>query len=95
MHLNAARLLASQVSSSDIARAKTQSILGESLDFNNLEFAGDDDDLTEVIDGSTDKKRLLKTHLLGEAKNFRELEALIESLDHIETLTSMGSLMYE
>jgi len=94
MHLTAARMLASRVSSSEIARSKTRAILGESLDFINLE-AGDDEDLTEVLDGSADQKRLMRKHLLGEAGSFRELEALIESLDNIETITSMGSLLHE
>jgi nuclear pore complex protein Nup107 len=94
MHLAAARMLASRIPSSSIARIKTKAILGESLDFNNLE-QGDDEDLTEVLDGSAEQKRLLRKHLLAEAKSYRELEALIECLDNIETVTSMASLMIE
>jgi nuclear pore complex protein Nup107 len=95
MHLTAARLLASRVSSSDIAKSKTPAILGVSVDFANLESEGVDEDLTEVLDGSAEQKRLLRKHLLAEAKTFRELETLIESLDNMETVTSMGDLLHE
>ena len=94
MHLTAARMLASRVHSAEIARSKTRAILGESVDFVSLEN-GDDEDLTEVLDGSADQKRLMKKYLLAEAKSFRELEILIEHLDNIETVTSMASLMSE
>ena len=56
---------------------------------------GDDEDLTEVLDGLAEHKRLLKKHMIAEAKSFRELESLIESLDNIETVTSVGTLMHE
>jgi nuclear pore complex protein Nup107 len=95
MHLTAARMLASRVSSSDIARNKTHAILGQSMDFATLESDGENEDLTEVLDGSADNKRILKKHLLSEARSFRELEALIESLDNMETVTSMGYLLQE
>ncbi|TAQ83577.1 hypothetical protein B7494_g8097 [Chlorociboria aeruginascens] len=94
MHLPAARMLATKVPSTEIARSKTRSILGESLDFHNLENE-DDEDLTEVLDGAAEQRRLLKRHLVAQAKSFRELETLIESLDAIETVTSMGNLMLE
>jgi len=95
MHLTAARMLASRVPSSEIARNKTRAILGESLDLSGLAFEGDDEDLTEVLDGSADYKRMMKKHLLAEARSFRELESLIESLDHMETIASMGELLHE
>ncbi|KAH8665778.1 107-domain-containing protein [Tricladium varicosporioides] len=94
MHLNAARILASRVSSSVIARSKTQALIGETLDFTALEN-GDDEDITEVLDGSAERKKLLRKHLLTEARNFRELEALSESLDYIETVSSLDCLMIE
>jgi nuclear pore complex protein Nup107 len=94
LHLNAARTLASRITSNAIAKCKTRAILGESLDFFGLE-SGDDEDLTEVLDGSGEQKRLLRKHLLAEAKSFRELETLIECLDDIETVTSMAALMKE
>lgn len=94
MHLTAARMLASRIPSSSIARTKTKAILGESVDFINLEL-GDDEDLTEVLDGTADQKRLLRKHLLAEARSYRELEALIECLDNIETVTSIAVLMTE
>jgi nuclear pore complex protein Nup107 len=94
MHLNAARKLASRTPSSTIARIKTPAILGKGYDFNNLE-AGDDEDVTEVLDGSAKQKRLLKQHLLDEAKSFRELECLIECLDNMETSSSMAVLQSE
>jgi nuclear pore complex protein Nup107 len=94
MHLTAARMLASRVSSQDIARSKTYAIIGESMDFVALE-SNENEDLTEVLDGSADDKKFLRKHLLAEAKSFRELEALIESLDNMETVTSMGYLVHE
>lgn len=93
MHLTAARILASRVSSHDISRSKTYAIIGESMDCNALELNGED--LTEVLDGSADDKQFLRKHMLAEAKSFRELEALIESLDNMETVTSMGHLLHE
>ena len=94
MHLNAARMLASRVHSADVARSKTRAIIGESVDFTGLE-SEDDEDLTEVLDGTASQKRQLKIHLLAEARNFRELEIFTEHLDNIETVTSMASLMSE
>ena len=94
MHLTAARMLASKVSSAAIARSKTPAILGQSLDLVSME-AGDDGDLTEVLDGSAERKRLLRKLMLAEAKSFRELESLIESLDHIETVTSVKTILFE
>jgi len=88
-------MLASRIPSTTIAQIKTRAFLGESLDFISLEAQGEDGDLTEVLDGSADQKRLLKRHLLAEAKNYRELETLIESLDNMETVTSLGHIMHE
>jgi nuclear pore complex protein Nup107 len=95
MHLTAARMLASKVSSSHIARSKTGAILGESLDLVNLESELEDEELTVSLDGSEDLKKHLKRHLLAEAKSFRELEALTETLDNIETVISMTGLLQE
>jgi nuclear pore complex protein Nup107 len=94
LHLNAARTLASKITSTVIAKCKTRAILGQSIDFFTLE-SGEDEDLTEVFDGSGEQKRLLRKHLLAEAKSFRELETLIECLDNIETVTSMAAIMKE
>ena len=95
MHLTAAKRLATRVSSSDISKSKTHAILGQSHDMFASESDEEDDDLTEVLDGSTNQKRLMKNYLLAEARNFRELEALIISLDNMETLRSMGDLLNE
>lgn len=94
MHLNAARKLAVRVPAATICHIKTRSILGNSYEFEALE-SGEDEDLTEVLDGSADQKRLLRKHLLDEAKNYRELENLIECLDNIETVASMECLIKE
>ncbi|CZR70143.1 related to Nuclear pore complex protein Nup107 [Phialocephala subalpina] len=94
MHLNAARKLAVRVPAGMIAQVKTRAILGDSFDFDGLE-SGEDEDLTEVLDGSADQKKLLRKHLLDEARNYRELEWLIECLDNIETVASMESLVKE
>ena len=95
MHLTAARMLASKVPSQNIARNKTYAIIGQGMDFAALELDGENDDLTEVLNGSADKKKFLRKHLLAEAKSYRELEALVESLDNMETITSMGYLLHE
>ena len=95
MHLTAARMLASRVSGSQIARSKTHAILGQTMDLAALDSEDENEDLTEVLDGSANHKRLLRKHLYSEAKSFRELEALIESLDNMETVTSMGYLLQE
>jgi nuclear pore complex protein Nup107 len=95
MHLTAARMLAARISSSDIARNKTRAILGQSVDFEQLEYAVEDEDLTEVLDGSANEKRLMRKHLVGEAKSFRELETLIQSLENMDTIATLGYLMKE
>ncbi|KAG4427709.1 hypothetical protein IFR05_016806 [Cadophora sp. M221] len=94
MHLSAARELAIKARSSEIAITKTPAILGKSFDFPELINSGEED-LTEVLDGSADQKRLLKKHLLAEAKTYRELETLIECLDNLETVSSMAGLLDE
>jgi nuclear pore complex protein Nup107 len=95
MHLTAARMLASRVPSQKVALNKTYAIIGQGMDFATLESDGENEDLTEVLDGSANEKKFLRKHLLAEAKSFRELEALIESLDNMETVTSMGYLLHE
>ncbi|KAL2067097.1 hypothetical protein VTL71DRAFT_1521 [Oculimacula yallundae] len=94
MNLGAARELAIKARSSEIAIRKTPSILGKSIDFAELSNS-EEEDLTEVLDGSADHKRLLKKHLLAEAKTYRELEALIECLDHVETVASIAVILEE
>jgi nuclear pore complex protein Nup107 len=88
-------MLASRVPSHDIARSKTYAIIGQGLDFTALESNDENEDLTEVLDGSAEDKMFLRKHLLAEAKSYRELEALTESLDYMETVTSMGYLLQE
>jgi nuclear pore complex protein Nup107 len=87
--------LASKVHSNDIIAHKTQALLGQRYDsFDALENETDED-LTEVLEGSADQKRHLKAHMLKEARNYRDLEALISTLDNIETANSLDSLMGE
>ncbi|PVH74721.1 hypothetical protein DL98DRAFT_519060 [Cadophora sp. DSE1049] len=94
MNLSAARELAIKARGSEIAKSKTPALLGKSFDF--AELSNDrEEDLTEVLDGSADEKRLLKLHLLAEAKTYRELEALIECLDNVETCSSLATLLIE
>lgn len=95
MHLTAARALASKIPSAEIARSKTRAIIGQSVDFDSLEDAGEDEDLTEVLDGSASEKRMLRKLLLSESKSYRELENLICALDSMETIASFGQLMDE
>ncbi|KAI9644561.1 Nucleoporin nup84 [Ciborinia camelliae] len=94
LHLSAAFTLAQRISSSAIARSKTRAILGESLDFHGLE-SEDNEDLTEVLDGSADKKRHLKRYMVEQAKSFRELETLAVTLDRIESVWGIYYLMQE
>lgn len=82
------------IRSSDIALRKTPAILGDSVDWDSME-SGEDEDLTEVLDGSADKKRLFKKYLLAEAKSFRELETLVEMLDGLETISSLQAFLNE
>lgn len=94
MHLNAARKLAVRVPAAVIAQAKTRAILGRNYDFEALE-SGEDEDLTEVLNGSVDHKKVLRKYLLDEARTYRELECLIESLDLVETIASMECIIQE
>lgn len=94
MHLTAARSLAGRIPSDTIARTKTPAILGDSLDFTALE-AADDGDATEVMDGTAQRRRQLKEHLRAEAKSFRELERLVETLDYLETAASIAGIQQE
>lgn len=94
MHLNAARKLAVRVPAAMICQSKTRALLGDTYDFEGLESI-DDEDLTELLDGSANQKRALHKLLLGEAKNYRELENLIECLDNIETVSTMECLIQE
>ncbi|KAG9234122.1 107-domain-containing protein [Amylocarpus encephaloides] len=91
VHLHAARILALRLNSDYIASRKTKAILGEQLDFNGLEDS--DEDLTEVLDDSADNKRLLKQQMIIEAKNYREMETLMELLDIIETATGTENIV--
>jgi hypothetical protein len=84
LKLAAARKLALSVSSSDISKSKTRSLLGETLDLMSLEADGEDEDIAERLSGSAEQTRLLKRHMLAEAKTFRDLEQLIIVLDSLE-----------
>jgi nuclear pore complex protein Nup107 len=83
-----------RVPSAKIALSKTKALLGDRLDLVGLE-GEDDEDLTEVMDGSAQQKKLLKKYMLSEAKNYRELEAMIETLDSIETISGISLIMHE
>ncbi|KAH8592421.1 107-domain-containing protein [Bisporella sp. PMI_857] len=93
MHLNAARKLAKRVRADTIAKSKTRIFLDENLDFEGLELYGEDEDLTEVLNGASNESKQLTKHLLAEAKSFRELEALILALDGLETVASYAELI--
>ncbi|TVY48292.1 Nucleoporin [Lachnellula occidentalis] len=93
MHLLSAKCLLLKIPSSSIAFSKTRALIGEAVDFSSLE--GADDDMTEVLDGSADRRRYLKRHLVEQAKSFRELETLTRALDLIETVTSFETILAE
>ncbi|QSZ30382.1 hypothetical protein DSL72_004905 [Monilinia vaccinii-corymbosi] len=92
LHLTAAIALSQKVSSSGIALSKTRALLGENLDFRGLE-SQDNEDLTEVLDGSADEKRYLKKYMVEQAKSFRELETLALTLDSIESVWGLYYMM--
>ncbi|PBP22516.1 hypothetical protein BUE80_DR006503 [Diplocarpon rosae] len=94
MHLSAAKKLCATVPYRYIVHSKTYALLGDYFDVPGLD-AVEQEDITEVFDGSADVKRQLKKHLIAQAKSFRELESLIECLDAIETCTSAVGLMRE
>jgi nuclear pore complex protein Nup107 len=48
-----------------------------------------------VLDGSAEEKRLMKKHLVAQAKNYRELEVLISSLNTMDTIATFSYLMNE
>ncbi len=93
MHLSAARVFAFRVPSSVIAKRKTEACIGESVDHLSLEQ--DDEDLTEAAPDSPEEMKLLKRHMFAEAKNFRELESLIECLDILEPIVEVGKAFIE
>lgn len=95
MRLNAARKLVEKVRSDTIAISKTRKLIGERLDFSGLEAEAEDEDMTEILDGTADQKRQLKKYLVAEAKTFRELEALIIALDGMETVAGHAVIMSE
>ncbi|KAH8808390.1 107-domain-containing protein [Xylogone sp. PMI_703] len=96
MHLTAARLLASRVPSAEIARMKTPAILGQEVELEDLDAENEDDqDLTELLDGLAEQKRLLKKYLYAEAKSYRELESLVILLDNIDSLRSLADAYEE
>ncbi|RFU29997.1 hypothetical protein B7463_g6333, partial [Scytalidium lignicola] len=96
MHLAAARLLASRVPSAEISRMKTPAILGQEVELEDLDTENEDEqDLTEVLDGVADQKRLLKKYLYAEAKSYRELESLIILLDNLESVRSLAAIYEE
>ena len=88
-------MLSKRVPSSEISKSKTISILGESVNLFATDIDLEEEDLTEVLDGSPNKKALMKQHLLDEARTYRELEILIEALDNLETLGSVQELHNE
>ena len=93
MRLLSAKSLMAKIPSSSIAFSKTRALIGEAVDFSGLE--GGDDDMTEVLDGSADRRRYLKRYLVEQAKSFRELESLAQALDLIETVKSFETLLAE
>ncbi|KAJ5047115.1 uncharacterized protein L3040_002958 [Drepanopeziza brunnea f. sp. 'multigermtubi'] len=94
MRLNAARSMSISVEYKNVVEVKTRAILGDTYDYIGLENE-EDEDITEVLDGSADGKRHLKKYMVAQAKSFRELESLIDSLDYLETCTSLRVLLSE
>lgn len=88
-------MLALKMHSSEIARQKTPAILGESIDLDTMRADCEDEDLSEAIEGKPDEKKLLKRHMLAEAKNYTELETLAEVLDSLEDFSGIVVLLQE
>ena len=89
MHLNAARLLLEKVTFAEVVAA-----MGLSVDelednaFNDINFWAQqlaDDGITNVS----------PEQALMEARNFRELEALVKALDNLETMGSLVAMSAE
>jgi nuclear pore complex protein Nup107 len=76
--------LSQAISSSEISLSKTRALVGESLDLHSLETEGYEEDITERIEDPAGSMRLLKRHLVAEAKSFRDLEMLVGALDCLE-----------
>jgi nuclear pore complex protein Nup107 len=93
LRLKAARVLRLQVPSDEIARSKTVDLLGEEYDLAGLEIDVEEEDITERIDGSAEQSRLLKRHMVAEAKSFSELELLIEALDLLEEISGCMEIL--
>jgi hypothetical protein len=86
-----------KVHSDDIVIHKTQALLGRRYNkFEDLENQNEnDEDLTEILDGSAGQMRELKAYMVREARNYRDFEAFVTSLDNIETANSLYTLMDE
>ncbi|POS85399.1 hypothetical protein EPUL_001842 [Erysiphe pulchra] len=76
MNLHAAKMLSINVPSKVLMERKTRAILGESLNLFEINI--------DTINGENPTVSL-KSQMLSEARNFRELEILIECLDGIDT----------
>lgn len=94
VRLNAARTMGINVEYKRIVKAKTRAILGETYDAAGLENE-DEEDVTEVLDGTADGKRHLKKYMVAQAKSFRELESLVDCLDYLETCASLRVVLSE
>jgi hypothetical protein len=68
-------------------------LLGESLDLISLEADDEDEDITERLNGSAEQTKLLKRHMLAEAKSFRDLELLVVVLDSLELASNSVDAM--
>ncbi len=85
MHLNAAKTLAINMSSDEICVNKTNSILGDAFTLTDMEIEEDYDDvMDEEEELRAHRGRLLRKHMLQEAKSYRELEHLTLALFHLE-----------
>lgn len=93
MHLLSARVLASRITADQIAQNKTKALLGESIRYDIL--ASGIEAMISVSDENVNLKRLLKKHMFEEARSFRELEALAEHLDNVETISSHAFIIEE
>jgi nuclear pore complex protein Nup107 len=93
MHLTSAKCLLVKMPSSMIALSKTHALIGDTVDFTGLMV--ENEDMTEVLDGLADRQKALKRHLIEQAKPFRELEALIQALDLLETARSLQTILLE
>ncbi|KAM3526753.1 hypothetical protein NHJ13051_003279 [Beauveria bassiana] len=88
MHLNAARQLMRRVPFSDILRGLMEQDEAETPQVEDVRFWEDQLERSNILDGKPEQ-------VISDARNFRDLEAIIAALDSLETIASLVILSAE